>query len=533
MLRLLIGGQAVDTDDFEYTAVDPGGFETLSVNLPAGTAPAPGAEVLVLDGLEVAWHGIVEEPGQHYAGARATAGVQAVGQGALLKRNPYSMIYMDRALSRFGGASRQRNLNDATAGYVESGSTQVRPDATTGQPALELAFSELDTNTATPRRNAIEAWYDAGAGNRIAELRADYETFDKAAGGMNSLVDGAGWTPVAFLSDDDLRSNSDSTGDLLASGTLDVGATGARRYAAVIFARETTSTTSGDWKLVLKNVRLIGDHGLATCTGTDGLDGLLPGDIAGDALRRSRAGFDVEVTGSLAYIAPHLVYPTPVFPEQVVDDMAKLLGWHWGVWEPATLGGRPRAILAPPPATATAVASRADFDSDLEIVEQLSRMHNAILATYQLPDGTSGQVTVTKPHPRLADGTVQTLVLDVGVVGTPAAAGTIAAYTLALDQGQSRAAGQGTLSGDVRTAGGSRRRAHLLRPGRDRLRIRDLTGTWSVLDDTAAIDTFRLRRTTVTVTNGQPRTRVELDDGGNLIETLQARLAAVGDRLGG
>src|SRR5687768_6635262 len=133
-VTVICDGKRCDTASLQYTSVDPGGFETCTFGLEAGPAPRPGAEVLVLDGLEVAWHGMVEEPGQRHQQGRAAANVSAVGYGAALKRNAYPMIYMDRSTQRWQNAGRQRIL-DLIAATVTQHAPAVTQDPTTGEPA--------------------------------------------------------------------------------------------------------------------------------------------------------------------------------------------------------------------------------------------------------------------------------------------------------------------------------------------------------------------------------------------------------------
>jgi hypothetical protein len=144
-------------------------------------------------------------------------------------------------------------------------------------------------------------------------------------------------------------------------------------------------------------------------------------------------------------------------------------------------------------------------------------------------------VTVTLANPQLNEAGVatRTLLLDMGV-GSAAAATTFANFALALSQNAARAAGQATLPVSVRLPGGGHKPACLIRPGADRLRITDLLDAGPLLDlGTVRRDVFRISRVETTVgKDGTPSTRVELDSGSNLLETLQARLAIAAGVVG-
>jgi hypothetical protein len=147
------------------------------------------------------------------------------------------------------------------------------------------------------------------------------------------------------------------------------------------------------------------------------------------------------IVDAIDYIAPHVVYRTPTAADVIIDDMAKLMGWPWGVWEPSTvLGSSPRLDFGPPPTDATAVVTKAECDQ-LDVTARLGDLYNTCQVTYTDPAGTGGMVTVTLPSAQLSEAGIatRTLPLNMGV-GSAAAATTFGLMALALSQISARAA---------------------------------------------------------------------------------------------
>jgi hypothetical protein len=520
------GGERLDFTSLELTLSDPGGCETCTVQLPEGVATPPDAPLSVFDGARGLWVGTVEEPGQR---GRTDAAVAAVGEGAKSKRNPFSMVYLDRLLSEWKSTNSKRRLQLEALSRRVIG-PQVADDA--AAPTLRL---EVDGAWPTTARPLVEALYDAGPGNTIAYVAGNW-----ARSGPNKPSEADAnwhWAVGLLTKSPEVGGLVTDTGNLRAAGPGSIrlapsyfGGERNWRYAymslsyAVGPAGEDGARYAIDWTDLI----VVGPHGLPVRGG-----GLLASDVARDAFRRTRAGWDLDVADSASVLLQQLVYRTPTQPEKVVADMARLCGWHWGVWPGSSLAGAPVAVFRPPPEQATAVVHFRDC-SEPDLTEKASAMHDACRVTYTTPAGGGGIETVTKPHPRVgAVGNV--LEADAGIVASAAVAQTIAAYLLALDQSSSRVAGSMILPDEVLLPSGGRIPSHWLRPGRDRLRIVGLPTTGSLIDDGAArVDSFRVKRLGLQVIDGRPRVRCEFDAGADLIETLTARLelAAVTAQVG-
>lgn len=514
-------------DGLEWTTVDPGGFETASFQLPNDAAcPVPGAPVTICEGLRRVFMGRVEEPGDDYDEQRAPSQVSAVGAGVAAKDNRIQGIFMDRSLSTWGGPSRQRMVNLLSSNLNSAGGGTQLPDATTGSPALDVGFDDPGGWLAA-NKPIVEAWYDAGSGNLIGRLRGSW-----ALAGATGAAD-ANWTNQAALVTDDVVSSFDGTGDIHtgsqgSSGTAEVIATTARRFALLQWFYSIAGGSAGSnarFGLVWTNLRIIGNQGLTIRGATPATEGFYPSDIAAYVLGQVAGLTRGIVETSSNFILPHAVYRTPVEHEKIAMDMATLLGWHYGVWEPLSMfSDTPRWDFRSRPTVATATVARRDC-RNLKLTQRLSDFHNLAKVSFTDPAGTTAIVTVSLANPRIPRGLTRTLENDIGQ-SSAAVAAQVGLDELALEQQQSRAAGSVDLPPYVQTANGPKA-SHLLRAGLDRLKITGLpnAGAW-LNGDSARFDTFRISRLTCRLEKGGGiTTTADLDSGANLIETLQARLA--------
>ncbi len=510
-------------DNLTFSNSDPGGFEACQLNPQSISGIRPGAPVVIRCGLDYAWHGRLNEPGSHQQGDRDTFALAALGYGAALKDNPYQEIYVDVDSSRWQPISVQRNLNlISNTGFQ---SFQVVPDATTGQPSILTGGLGDWPSTA---RFWCEAWYNGG-GISIGQLQYAWK--------KNANVSDAdtNWTWKAGLSDDDVATTTTDSGNLRAvgPGTGTVTATGTRRFAFLQFFYNTIAagTQNTEYDVWWTVSAVYGTHGLPQrgSLSASGAPGFYPSDIFRDALRRSKArivpGVIEDATG---LTIAHLIYPQPTGADAIADQMAKLMAWHWGVWEPqTTLDDLPTAHFRSPPADATCVVSRSDcIELDPPKV-RLDLLYDTAKVSWRDAAGSSGTETVTLTNPLLSETGIgsRTLVLDAGTT-TQTAARTFGSFALLLAQRTARGGGYCLLGDTVGLPGGGRKPACLLKAGRDRIRITDLPDAGPLHEsDSRRYDTFHVRRCETSVVNGVPQTRVEFDGGADLMEVLQARLA--------
>jgi hypothetical protein len=524
-IQLLIGSRNLTPyySDLSWSNVDPGGYEQLTCSVSDDASLAVGQEVMVRYGLETAWHGRVNEIGDRGADGRSATQITALGYGSKLTDKRIQMIYADRDLSHWTGAGRQRAINLVAGNYMQPEGPQPMTDAASGLPALLIRHADEWT---LPIRPIAELWLDAGEGNLIGSVYYDFVNVGNATTGDTN------WDLLVRTTNTDAENGGSvvaSTGDIWTSvnvtGTLTDG-TGSR-YAFVSFFYNVAGGGAGaQYSIHLRNPAVYGNHGLTKRGSAP--EGFYPGDIVGHALTHSGAGFELVADDSSGLTVKHSVYRDPTPHQTVISDMAQLMGWHYGTWEPRTiLDSTPRQFFTAPPASPTCVAARREIQ-DLDSPKvRVDRLYDTAKVKWQDPAGTAGVVTVTISNPlaAMAGVTGRTLDLDMGQ-GDSTSATAFGTFALNLALASARGGGSGTVPDTVTLPAGGRKPACLLKSGRDRIRILDLPGSGSVTEtDANRQDSFLVRRVETSVKKGKPSTRVEFDGGADLLEVLTARLA--------
>jgi hypothetical protein len=508
--------------------VDPGGYEVATIQPDALSGLRPGDRVTCRFGFDIAWDGYVNEPGQSDRNGRSDASLGCVGYGALYKSPDFRGIFVDRVLGRWASSSVQRQVNVTGLGYAAA-PTSVIPDATTGQPSLDCVFTGPWAATALP---VSEAWYDAQG----LDLASIYYAWKRLG---NTNIAGMKWQ--VLVCSDDVATAFDSSGDLRAagpgSGTIAASVAG-RKFGQVQFFYDAGAGggASEQFHTLWTCLAVYGTHGLTkrgVATATEP-QGFYPGDIAGYA---NNLGFAFVADDSSSVIVRQSAYLAPVSREQVIQDMATLMGWHWGVWEPANAFETiPRLLFQAPPSAATCVVRRSECEDLQEPTIRFDKLIASAVVGYRDQAGTQRYVTVTSPNPLaqqvLGSDGFGSVAVDLGT-GSLAAAQAYGAIVLQLLQSSARGSGSAILPDTVALPDGGRKPACLLKAGRDRIRIADLPNAGSPLAaDTRRFDTFLVRRVTTTFdANGAPKTRVEFDTGADLLETLAARQAVAASGL--
>lgn len=524
-LTLTVGDRRVRRHQaLTFSNSDPGGCEMASATSSELAGLQAGAPVSIRYGTEELFYGTLNEPGDDRDAASEQFSMAALGVGEALKRDQLRALYVSSDLGawRAPSVARRLQLLDANFRLTEH---SVIPDESTGAPAMVMVH-QLAGN-AMP---ITEAVFDPGEGLKVAKVTFDYST-------KNTANTDPYWF-LSIISTDDDSTTQESSGDYHDGSTTGTASTYSpsphRRFVYFQFGYSNTTIASPgyDRTLLLRNVVVLGDHGLST-VGTS----LRISDIVRHLLT-VRAPIALELSNVMD--APVLTgqahYPDPTTIEQIVGELATLLGgWHWGIWERRGLDTRPQAFLAPVPAhpTVTADARRCD---QLKVPKvRLDALYDSALVRYQSGDGVTHVVTVSIDNPYLdQSGISRTLPLEMGA-GTPASAQAYGAAALALQLAAARGSGSCVLPAFVTDAGGGLRPSCTLRAGRDRIRIRNLpdSAIAQLGDDSRRYDTFHVRRVEVTDDGqGEPKTRVEFDGGGDLMETLTARLGQANTRWG-
>lgn len=517
----------------QFSNVDPGGYETLQAGVTDLAQILPGAIIEVRYGLDVAWRGRVNEPGQRGRRGVDELSLAALGSGAALRDRAFRQIYMDRNLYHWEGPSGAQVIDRKTIGK-EANVGRLEPRA---WPALvDPLFLE-----AVGKLNQTEVWafYDCGPDQQFDSVRIsviDSLVFTSADAANLDVY-------VESYSDDNTvaESSADQSAGLPVSSFI-FNPTNKGRYAAVSWRYNVSAagTDGVSYNVFFGGLAVVGRHGLPL-RGRQILvsnrEGYFASDIARHALGRSGAAIlPGAVRPSHTSILAHAAYRELITGEEIIGQMAKQLAWHWGVWDaPGVSANADWLYFQPYPVDATAVVRRADCD-ELDVPKvRYDLLYDEVKVTYTDATGKQAYELVSRPlNVRRAPG-VRPRRLEVNMgPGTDRTAQVFGAFALVISQNSARGGGSAILPAMVTTAGGGTMPACLLKSGRDRLRILDLPDAGSTTrTDTRRADTFRVSRVETTVDpSGVPKTRVEFDGGADLMEVLQAKLATANELAG-
>ncbi len=517
-LTIIADGRTLDLHTLTCSNGDPGGYQAASLKAPGADLIAPDTPLRVLLGADTVFHGLVNEPGSATRDTRADDELAAVGYGARLKDNPFSLIYVESRLAEWKEPSAARQLVLVAGGYNPVSGPRVATDASTGSPALVTAHGS------TTGAAIAEAIYDAGEGNTIRKV---YYAWQRSAA-INNAAD-TNWHWSVSADDADTLPSAESTGNLRAAGpgagTLALASP--QRFAECQVRYDSGIGSAGEeFPLQWTALCVYGDHGLplrGTASATQGY-GLYPHDIWAHALRRSGAGVAAgRVDDASSYLVRQCVYreAPATGAEQIMGDMAKLMGWHTGVWAPASVfDDTPRADLCAPPPAATCVVYRRDCQDFTAPKVRRDTLYTRAEVRYTDAAGSSGVETVTLPSDLIDSD--RTLQLNMGT-GSAASAQAYGRFALLLSRDSARGGGSCTVGDTVQLPGGGRKPAMLLRAGHDRIQIPDLPDSGPITGQRR--DTFLVRRVETTISAGRALTRIEFDGGADLMEVLQARMA--------
>lgn len=519
-LRLIINGEDCTfeiSEGFSFANSDPGGFESASFPIPRDMPQLRRGDPVRLEcGLQTAWEGRVKEV-QRSLGNKTL--VQCEGNNAILKENTLAEIFIDRDLTKWQSPSTAQQIDLVSGGYGPSGPT-VAPEPA-GTPALETGFTGPWQAGGLPD---CEAWYNAQG----IPIYAVHYGWTKGAN-VNAADANWGWT--LFVCTTNVGGEQDTTGSLRGAGPgsayLTTAATN-RTFAHLQLLYGAAAGTANTIYAVYWNDLAV--YGLFNKThegrGAEAPAGFYPSDIA-EYCAGKCPGVQLGIIGEATqYIVPHSAYLTPVPIEQIISDMAKFAGWHWGVWESLTylLGNQePRVDFRAGPAEGepTAWCWRQECE-DLDIRENIENLYDSAKVTYSEPSGEERSVEVTLDNPALdAVGLHRQVVLNLGL-GTKESAEAWGLIQLRLLADQARMTGSATITEPVHEMTGAPMPAWMLRAGLDRLRISDLpcSDVWGEHND------LPITRVECTGSESGLTTAIEFGNGINLIETLAAQMQA-------
>lgn len=524
-LRLIVNGEdmSVDLGDgFTFSSTDPGGFESASFPIPRDLpAVRRGDPVRLECGLATAWEGRVKEI-QRSLGEKTL--IQCEGYRAVLKENSLAEVFVDRDLTKWVGPDLDRQIALAGSSRIKlNGSELTTTQDPTHEPAIVQSFEGPWEASATPK---VETYYYSPG----VIIDAIYYAWQRN-GNLNTAE--AAWEWYAEV-------GGVSSGDLAGVGpgaAYVIANTGASAVKALLdFQYNTGKTGTGaavPYSIYWTKLAAYG-KGYRKKTGqyraAPDPVGIDPHWIAAHVI--VNAGLDLggmqfdgdEVPESL-FTVLHAAYPTPVPVEQIVNDMAKFVGWHWGVWESRSPLTNSSARLiyraSPENGEPTAWAWRRECDQ-LDVRENIENLYDSAKVAYIEPGGVERFVEVSKTNPTLsAVGLNRQATLSLGQ-GTKASAEAWGLIQLDLLADQARITGTASIKEAVHEMNGAPKAPWMLKAGLDRLRVPDLP-TSSAFGEHNDLPISR-----VECSGGADglTTSVEFGKGVNLMETLAAQMQA-------
>lgn len=504
-LRLVVGSRDITEQHRQlvYSNVDPGGLEALTCAPRDPTVFRPGDPVRLTCGLETAWMGAVNDPGDKLDSGRGSGVLAALGPGMRLKQGePAMFVHSD--------LTQWQNVRSHPDADLSTYKSAYDIQATDGQVAITWPANQATAGSGL-------AFLDLGP--MLTARRIVITYYSSAAAANNALYILAGDSLSGIGADNSALGALAAGGPFTAAFTF----TAPRRYIGLRLDLNGHTPAADEW------VKFTSIQVFADPTYESGNTSVLnPAMVARYAFAQAGGITPGDIGDVSSFPIQHLLYSTPAPYETMVDDGARLMGWHWGVWEPASMLGdqRPRGFFKQAPAHATGMVGWADCTGGEAPRVRADLLYDTCRCQYQTVDGKVAFASASRENPMLpASLAPRTLDVNMGV-GTASSAALFAGFALALSQRAARGGGWAALPPTVHTPAGPKPSC-LLKSGRDRLRLIGLPDTGNLLEaDTRRYDTFHLKRVEVAVDDhGVPRTRVEFDGGGDLMEVLNARLA--------
>lgn len=530
-MRVIVG----DTDisgsiaSITWSSVDPGGYESANIELGSDIPSTlhNGDPVRIEDNLTTVFYGRLSLPSRQTSKGVSRSSLGCEGIGALLKDQTQRLTLIDNDFRNWRDPSVQGKINARASNYSMNGG-QATPDSS-GSPSIAL---ETEGSWSSSGKPLIRSLYDIGEGENIGSV--DY-AWQKGA--QPDHTDTNYHWDVTLTADDVTVIGGDSSGELRAAGPGSgelKNTFGDRRYAQLSFWNSTIAVSAGtagvNYTIYFTRATVFGDQNLprrGTSSATVS-QGFYTSDIA-----RYAIGLVDDVQTGVIEDAPQLIvrqaaYQQGITVEGILEEMISLVGWHYGTWEPPTVfDSVPRVDFRPRPSAATAIAP-VEICDEVSLSEHLANLYNEAQISYQDADGTNRVLSVSRDTDSLSsagsDGgkLTRTVSFNLGL-STPAVANLFAIDVLLLLERQSRAAGYIAISGEVRLPSGGTKPACHLKAGLDRVSIPNLPYRYGLLEGHS--NEFRVKRAEHTADkSGRVTTRLELDDGADLIEVLQARL---------
>ena len=283
---------------------------------------------IILANGDTLYEGYVVEVPRSTGADGHTLTVTAAGWMGHTSDEPFTMIFVDRDLSKWGPSSVQRRVTAGNFPIVEG--PTVAPDSS-GNPSVVLQLNRF-ANPGLQREQAT-ALYQAPAGTQIASLY-----YDVSAAGLTGS-----WNyDIQLASDDTFTAVSASTADLSpgpSTGTLVAGSTPAA-VAEAHFYFDGNGPFDGPWISYLRRFAVYGDHGL-TLIGSTNPQGVGASDVIKWIAGRYCPKLNTSGVLTTTYPIAHLVFDQPTTPYDAFLKVNSYHQWNLAVWEDRTLHFEP------------------------------------------------------------------------------------------------------------------------------------------------------------------------------------------------
>ena len=286
-----------------FDTQNPGGYGTGSVTLArppwirAEDAPLFGSARFYGPGGKTRYEGRVKGTPQVSA---TEIRIEFEGWSAhLTDDETFRFLGVHNDHSGWVGPSVQRKLNMLASAFSPQDATVTQDD--TGLPALELT---VNGDFPADARGLCEGYLNV-EGLPLGAIRHNWK---KSA----TIDTGLAWFWYVQLSDDDVLTTLDSSGNLKAAGpgSGTVTASGTRRYANVQLYFDGATGGEGQWSVFFPALSVFGTHGLTQRALADGRYGLLGSDILRYAIPAGAPLLTVgpDSIADSAFVFPHVVH---------------------------------------------------------------------------------------------------------------------------------------------------------------------------------------------------------------------------------
>lgn len=249
--------------------------------------------------------------------------------------NTASVVFIDRRLTAWRGPGAQRRLNLINNNIPHQQDASQAWDTGSNTPGLVLAVRGAWTSPVLPR---CEAWYDAGAGNRIAQIRAEWAGWGDA-GWVLGVVVGA-----------DSTTGAEPSGDVYnaATGVFDFRPSGRYRFAHIYwtYSSSPAGNDGNEYAVRLTNLRVHGDHGLPLATGENNVVGYTTASMVQYIVSRWAPQLRILPNSIVpgGYVVPQAAWTEKTTAGEMLRELCAYDLPDWAVWDDRTFWFYPRGL---------------------------------------------------------------------------------------------------------------------------------------------------------------------------------------------